>query len=190
VSSNGFDYDVIVIGSGFGGSVAALRATEKGYKVGVLESGKRWLDEDIPSTSWDLRRFVWQPEAEMFGIQRMEFLDDVLVLCGAGVGGGSHVYGNTLYVPPKKFFNAPEWADITDWAGELAPCIDQASRMLGVVRVPYMDTDVDRLMRDVATDMGVGNSSRRWRAVVLRSRLVTPVWSGAPSTGTTTRLSR
>ena len=96
MSSNGFDYDVIVIGSGFGGSVAALRAVEKGYKVGVLESGKRWLDEDIPNTNWDLRRFVWQPEAEMFGIQRMEFLDDVLVLCGAGVGGGSHVYGNTL----------------------------------------------------------------------------------------------
>lgn len=161
MSSNGFDYDVIVIGSGFGGSVAALRATEKGYKVGVLESGKRWLDEDIPSTSWDLRRFVWQPEAEMFGIQRIEFLDDVLVLCGAGVGGGSHVYGNTLYVPPKKFFAAPEWAGITDWAEELAPCIDQASRMMGVVRVPYMDTDVDRLMRDVATDMGVGGSYNR-----------------------------
>jgi cholesterol oxidase len=161
VSSNGFDYDVIVIGSGFGGSVAALRATEKGYKVGVLESGKRWPDEDIPSTNWDLRRFVWQPEAEMFGIQRMEFLDDVLVLCGAGVGGGSHVYGNTLYVPPKKFFAAPEWAGITDWGEELAPCIDQASRMLGVERVPYMDTDVDRLMRDVATDMGVGDSYNR-----------------------------
>jgi choline dehydrogenase-like flavoprotein len=103
MSTNGFDYDVIVIGSGFGGSVAALRATEKGYKVGVLESGKRWPDEDIPSTSWDLRRFMWQPEAGMFGIQRLEFLDDVLVLCGAGVSGGSHVYGNTLYVPPKKF---------------------------------------------------------------------------------------
>ena len=158
MAGNGFDYDVIVVGSGFGGSVAALRATEKGYKVGVLESGKRWLDEDIPNSNWDLRRFMWQPEAEMFGIQRMEFLDDVLVLCGAGVGGGSHVYGNTLYVPPKKFFAAPEWAGITDWADELAPCIDQASRMLGVVRVPYMDTDVDRLMHDVAIDMGVGNS--------------------------------
>ncbi len=151
-------YDVIVIGSGFGGSVASLRATEKGYKVAVLESGRRWLDDDIPKTSWDIRKFAWQPEAEMYGIQRMEFLDDVLVLCGAGVGGGSHVYGSTLYVPPKKFFDAPEWAGITDWAGELAPYIDQATRMLGVVRVPYMDTHVDRLVRDVAQDMGKANS--------------------------------
>jgi cholesterol oxidase len=158
MSSASNHYDVIVIGSGFGGSVAALRAAEKGYTVGVLESGRRWPDEDIPSTSWDVRKFAWQPEAEMFGIQRMEFLDDVLVLCGAGVGGGSHVYGNTLYVPPKKFFDAPEWSGITDWADELAPAIDQATRMLGVVRVPYMDTQVDRLMRDVAADMGKGNS--------------------------------
>jgi len=103
MAGQAFDYDVIVIGSGFGGSVAAMRAVEKGYKVGVMEAGKRWLDEDIPNTSWDVRKFVWQPEAEMFGMQRMEVLDDVLILCGAGVGGGSHVYGNTLYVPPKKF---------------------------------------------------------------------------------------
>ena len=157
----GFDYDVIVVGSGFGGSVAALRAVEKGYKVGVLEAGKRWLDEDIPTTSWDIRKFVWQPEAEMFGMQRMEFLDDVLVLSGAGVGGGSHVYGSTLYVPPKKFFDAVEWAGITDWADELAPCIDQASRMMGVVRVPYMDTDVDRALRKVAKDMGKADSYNR-----------------------------
>ena len=102
MAAKGFDYDVIVIGSGFGGSVTALRATEKGYRVAVLESGRRWKDEDIPKTSWDVRKFLWQPEIEMFGIQRMEFLDDVLVLSGAGVGGGSHVYGNTLYVPPKK----------------------------------------------------------------------------------------
>lgn len=156
-----FDYDVIVIGSGFGGSVAALRATEKGYRVGVMESGKRWPDDQIPTTSWDIRKFVWQPEAEMFGIQRMEFLDDVLVLSGAGVGGGSHVYGNTLYVPPQQFFDAPEWAGITDWASELAPCIDQASRMLGVMRVPYMPTDVDRHMRQVAIDMGHGDTFNR-----------------------------
>jgi len=104
----GFDYDVLIIGSGFGGSVAALRAAEKGYRVGVMESGRRWKDEDIPKTQWDLPGFLWFPGAELYGIQRIEYLDDVLVLCGAGVGGGSHVYASTLYVPPRKFFDAPE----------------------------------------------------------------------------------
>ena len=119
----GFDYDVVIIGSGFGGSVAALRAAEKGYRVGVMESGKRWRDEDIPRPAGTCRRFLWFPAAELYGIQRMEYLDDVLVLCGAGVGGGSHVYGNTLYVPPQDSSSTrPEWAGITDWADELAPC--------------------------------------------------------------------
>lgn len=153
-----FDYDVVIIGSGFGGSVAALRAAEKGYRVGVMEAGRRWKDEDIPKTNWDLAHYLWFPAAEMYGIQRLEPLDDVLVLCGAGVGGGSHVYGNTLYVPPKRFFDAPGWAGITDWADELAPCIDQATRMLGVVRYPYMPTDLDRYMQQVAIDMGNGKS--------------------------------
>jgi len=153
-----FDYDVLIIGSGFGGSVAALRAAEKGYRVGVLEAGRRWKDEDIPKTNWDLKHYVWFPGAELYGIQRIEYLDDVLVLCGAGVGGGSHVYGNTLYVPPKQFFSAPGWAGITEWADELAPCYDQARRMLGVVRYPYMPTDVDRYMYQVAIDMGKGET--------------------------------
>jgi cholesterol oxidase len=153
-----FDYDVVIIGSGFGGSVAALRAAEKGYRVGVMESGRRWKDEDIPRTQWDLPHFLWMPAAELYGIQRIEYLDDVLILSGAGVGGGSHVYANTLYVPPRQFFDAPEWAGITDWADELAPCLDQASRMLGVVRYPYMPTDVDRVLQQVASEMGRGET--------------------------------
>jgi cholesterol oxidase len=153
-----FDYDVLIIGSGFGGSVAALRAAEKGYRVGVMEAGKRWNDEDVPKTNWDLKDYLWMPAAEMYGIQRIEYLDDALILCGAGVGGGSHVYGNTLYVPPKQFFDAPGWAGITDWADELAPCYDQARRMLGVVRYPYMPTDVDRHMQQVAAEMGTGKT--------------------------------
>ena len=153
-----FDYDVVIIGSGFGGSVAALRAAEKGYRVGVMEAGRRWKDEDIPKTSWDQKHYTWFPAAELYGIQRIEYLDDVIVLCGAGVGGGSHVYGNTLYVPPKQFFDAPGWAGITDWADELAPCYDQARRMFGVVRYPYMPTDVDRYMQQVAIEMGKGET--------------------------------
>jgi cholesterol oxidase len=153
-----FDYDVAVIGSGFGGSVAALRAAEKGYRVGVMESGRRWRDEDIPQTQWDLPHFLWFPAAELYGVQRIEYLDDVLVLCGAGVGGGSHVYANTLYVPPKQFFDAREWASITDWADELAPCLDQAARMLGVVRYPYMPTDADRALQQAAVDIGRGET--------------------------------
>ena len=159
-----FDYDVAIIGSGFGGSVAALRAAEKGYRVGVMESGRRWKDEDLPKTMWDQPRYAWLPAAGMYGIQRMEYLDDVLVLSGAGVGGGSHVYANTLYVPPKQFFDAQEWAGITDWADELAPCIDQARRMLGVVRYPYMRTDVDRHIQ---------RSRSRWEE---RKRSTRPRW--------------
>ena len=153
-----FDYDVVIVGSGFGGSVAALRAAEKGYRVGVMESGRRWNDADIPKTQWDLPHFLWLPAAELYGIQRIEYLDDVLILSGAGVGGGSHVYANTLYVPPKQFFDAPDWAGITDWADELAPCIDQARRMLGVVRYPYLPTDVDRALHQAALDIGRGET--------------------------------
>ena len=157
----GFDYDVVIIGSGFGGSVAAFRAAEKGYRVGVMESGRRWADEDIPKTQWDLAHFVWFPAAELYGVQRIEYLDDVLMLCGAGVGGGSHVYASTMYVPPKQFFDAKEWAGITDWADELAPYFDQAARMLGVVRYPYMPTDVDRAIQRAANEIGRGETHNK-----------------------------
>jgi cholesterol oxidase len=150
------DYDVLVIGSGFGGSVAALRLTEKGYRVGVLEAGRRFADPDYPRTSWDVRKFLWAPKLGCTGIQRIHLLRDVIILAGAGVGGGSLVYANTLYRPGSDaFYRDRQWAHITDWRAELGPYYDQAERMLGVVRNPTM-TPSDEVMKTVAEQMGVG----------------------------------
>jgi len=154
------DYDIVVVGSGFGGSVTALRLTEKGYRVGVLEAGRRFTPETLPKTSWDLRAFLWAPALGLRGMQRITLLKDIVVLSAAGVGGGSLVYANTLYQPPAPFFADPRWAGITDWAGELAPHYAQASRMLGVTEQPSM-TPSDEVIESVARDMGVGDTFRR-----------------------------
>ena len=151
------DYDVLIIGSGFGGSVSALRLTEKGYRVGVLEAGRRFSDEDFAKTSWNLRKFLWAPKFGMYGIQRIHLLRNVMILAGAGVGGGSLNYANTLYVPPEPFFADGQWSHITDWCAELMPHYDQAQRMLGVVKNPTF-TDADRIVKEVADEMGVGDT--------------------------------
>ncbi len=151
------DFDVLIIGSGFGGSVSALRLTEKGYKVGVLEAGRRYADHEFAKTSWRLREFLWAPRLGCYGIQRIHLLRNVMILAGAGVGGGSLNYANTLYVPPDPFFNDPQWKHITDWRAELMPHYDQAQRMLGVVKNPTF-TDADRIMKEVAEEMGVGDT--------------------------------
>lgn len=154
---DGYDYDVIVVGSGFGGSVSALRLTEKGYRVGVLEAGRRFTRESLPKNSWDLKNYLWAPKLGMYGIQRIHLLGNVMVLAGAGVGGGSLNYANTLYVPPKAFFDDPQWKDITDWQEELKPYYDQAKRMLGVRLNPTM-TPSDVHLKAAAERMGVGDS--------------------------------
>ena len=151
------DYDVLIIGSGFGGSVTALRLTEKGYRCGILEAGRRFSDQEFAKTSWDLRKFLWAPKFGMYGIQRIHLLRNVMILAGAGVGGGSLNYANTLYVPPEPFFADKQWAHITDWRAELMPHYDQAQRMLGVVKNPTF-TDADRIVKQVADDMGVGDT--------------------------------
>ncbi|MFF3751153.1 FAD-dependent oxidoreductase [Streptomyces sp. NPDC002018] len=147
----------MVVGSGFGGSVSALRLTEKGYRVGVLEAGRRFTRETLPRNSWDLRNYLWAPALGLYGIQRVHLLGNVMVLAGAGVGGGSLNYANTLYVPPAAFFDDPQWAAITDWERELRPYYEQARRMLGVRLNPTM-TPSDVHLRAAAEAMGVGDS--------------------------------
>lgn len=157
--SHGPDHhDVIVIGSGFGGSVAALRLVEKGYRVTVLEAGRRFADDEFARTSWSLKKFFWAPALGLLGIQRIHLLDDVMILAGAGVGGGSLVYANTLYRPASDaFFRDRQWAHITDWKAELDAYYDQASRMLGVALNPTI-TPADEIMQKVAADLGVADS--------------------------------
>ncbi|WFB11726.1 GMC family oxidoreductase [Streptomyces sp. LX-29] len=148
---------MIVVGSGFGGSVSALRLTEKGYRVGVLEAGRRFTRDTLPKSSWNLRDYLWAPALGLYGIQRVHLLGKVMVLAGAGVGGGSLNYANTLYVPPPAFFQDPQWGHIADWEQELRPYYDQARRMLGV-RLNRTLTPSDVHLKDAAERMGVGDT--------------------------------
>ncbi|MER7545532.1 FAD-dependent oxidoreductase [Actinomadura sp.] len=160
MSDDAYDFDVIVVGSGFGGSVSALRLVEKGYRVAVIEAGRRFDERTLPKTSWRLRKYVWAPRLGMRGIQRVHLVGGkagVLVLAGAGVGGGSLVYANTLYVPPEPFFKDRQWGGITDWQDELKPFYDQARRMLGVTTNPLV-TPADEAMKRVADRMGAGDT--------------------------------
>ncbi|NDE69247.1 MAG: GMC family oxidoreductase, partial [Microbacteriaceae bacterium] len=150
-------YDVIIIGSGFGGSIAALRLTEKGYKVLVIEAGARFKDEDFAKTSWNLKKFLFFPRLGLKGIQRIDLLRNVMVMSGAGVGGGSLVYANTLYRPPTSFFKTGSWASMCDWQKELTPYYDQAERMLGVETNTYM-SPADIELKKAADQMGYGDS--------------------------------
>jgi cholesterol oxidase len=153
------EWDVLVVGSGFGGSVAALRASEKGYRVLVAEAGRRFGDDDLPRTNWNAGRYLWAPALGCYGLQRIDLLKHVMVLSGAGVGGGSLIYANTLYRPLDAFYDDPQWRHITDWKAELDPYYDQASRMLGVVENPET-TPADEACRHVAEQMGVGHTYR------------------------------
>ena len=145
-------YDYIVIGSGFGGSVASLRLSEKGYTVLTLEQGKRYSPKDFPKTNWNLARYLWVPALRFFGFQKLSFFRTASILSGTGVGGGSLVYANTLYVPPDAFFDNTSWRRFGDWKNILAPYYDRASFMLG--RKKYSRQNIeDKILEEVSKEM-------------------------------------
>lgn len=145
--------DFVVIGSGFGGSVSAMRLAEKGYRVLVLERGKRFNADDFPETNWNIFKYLWLPALRCFGIQALTFMDDIWILNGAGVGGGSLVYASTHIKPGRDFFEAPEWRGLADWEAELSAHYETANRMLGVTENPRF-WPADHMLRDIAVELG------------------------------------
>lgn len=146
-------FDYLVIGSGFGGSVSAMRLAEKGYTVGVLEKGREYQAKDFPKSNWEVRKFLWAPLLKCFGIQKLTFFKQVFILSGVGVGGGSLVYANTHFVPPDEFFENPSWAKFGNWKQRLAPFYSLAQFMLGTTKNQRLNQE-DDLLKGVARDMG------------------------------------
>ncbi|MBK9256308.1 MAG: GMC family oxidoreductase [Saprospiraceae bacterium] len=153
-----FDYDFIIIGSGFGGSVSALRLSEKGYKVLVIEKGK-WFrkPEDFPKTTWNLRKYLWNPKLGLQGILKLSFFRHATVLSGVGVGGGSLVYANTLPIPKSEFFNSGNWKGLENWENTLMPYYELARKMLGAEKHPYMSRS-DKSMLEMAKEIGISEA--------------------------------
>ena len=147
-------YDFVIIGSGFGGSVSAMRLTEKGYKVLVLERGKRFEDNDFAKSNWAFWKYLWNPAIRSFGVFQMSLLDGMLILHGSGVGGGSLGYSNVLMEPEDKIFETPGWKDLTDWKKTLRQHYETAKRMMGVTPNPLI-TRTDENLREIAVELGV-----------------------------------
>lgn len=165
-STRDHDFDWIVVGSGFGGSVSALRLTDKGYRVGVFESGRRFADQDFARSTWDIRRYFFAPRLGLRGIFRLSLFKDVTIVSGAGVGGGSLGYANTLYRPRQQFYDDPQWAGLDDdWKATLAPYFDEAERMLGVAMVTA-DDPADDMLRAFGEHIGAQASYAKTRVGV------------------------
>jgi cholesterol oxidase len=150
-------YDYVIIGSGFGGSVSAMRLTEKGYSVLVLERGKRFEDRDFPRSNWNLWKYLWLPALRFHGIFEMTFMNGLLAMHGSGVGGGSLMYGNVLIEPDDRLFTAPSWKHLNDWKKELQPHYETARRMLGVTKNPRLFPS-DEICKEIADSLGYGHT--------------------------------
>ena len=166
--SGSWDFDYIVIGSGFGGSVSALRLVEKGYKVAVMEMGRRWTPENLPRTSWSFHRWFWRPGLAMRGFFNMRFFRHVTILHGCAVGGGSITYACTLLRPPEKVWDNGDWVGLADWKREMPPHYDTASRMLGVTENKILGP-ADRLLKRAADSIGVGNTFYRTSVAIFQA---------------------
>ncbi|HWU91124.1 MAG TPA: GMC family oxidoreductase [Kofleriaceae bacterium] len=181
VAAADFDYDFVVIGSGFGGSVSALRLAEKGYSVAVVEMGKRWTAEDFPKTTWSLRRWIWRPGLKLFGFYNMRPFRHVMILCGNAVGGGSVTYANTMLSPPDTVWRDGSWRGLADWEREMPAHYATARRMLGVTRNRILG-DADRMLKQMADEQGVGDTFYRTDVAVYFGPGDRDVEAGAPST--------
>lgn len=150
------EYDYIIIGSGFGGSVSALRLSEKGYKVLVIEKGKWYKANDFPKTNWNLKKWLWMPKLRFFGIMKLTIFRHIAIVSGTGIGGGSLVYANTLPVPKSTFFKTGSWRNLLDWEEELFPYYEKALKMLGATKNPKL-YDGDIGLKKVANQLNISD---------------------------------
>ena len=174
-----YDFDFIVVGSGFGGSVSALRLTEKGYRVAIMEMGRRWTPENLPESTWSLHRWFWRPSLALRGFFSMRYFRHVTILHGCAVGGGSITYACTMLRPPDKVWDSGSWKGLADWKREMPQHYDTASRMLGVIENRILGPS-DKLLQRVATQVGIGETFYRTSVAILQSPEGVPAGTTVP----------